>query len=186
MSTMVNRYCATLVALISVLILLLTGCDGANRYGSKRSDDGRQYGGLHEATMKESLDTFFFEWEVTDVKTYKTYPFEDGLYSADDDKVYLEIQLRIKNTFSKDLAMSRDDFVICYDGMEEDEIITGYGKGTIQQKGFMKDLFTLEKGEEIKKSILYIVPDKETYRIAYQEYYDDGFEGDRYEIKVTP
>ena len=46
--------------------------------------------------------------------------------------------------------------------------------------------FTLKKGESITKSILFTVDDKDKYTLCYSEYYEDKFEGDNYEISITP
>ena len=50
----------------------------------------------------------------------------------------------------------------------------------------MDNIYTLKKGETVTGTILYTVPDKAEYLICYKEYYEDGFEGDKYEIAFTP
>ena len=50
----------------------------------------------------------------------------------------------------------------------------------------MENIFTLKKGESITKSILFTVDDKDKYTLCYSEYYEDKFEGDNYEISITP
>jgi hypothetical protein len=50
----------------------------------------------------------------------------------------------------------------------------------------MDNLFTLKQGESITKSILYTVAEKDEYILQYKEYYEDGFEGDTYQIQITP
>lgn len=50
----------------------------------------------------------------------------------------------------------------------------------------MENIFTLKKGESITKSILFTVDDKDKYTLCYSEYYEDKFEGDNYEIQITP
>ena len=50
----------------------------------------------------------------------------------------------------------------------------------------MENIFTLKKGESITKSILFTIDDKDKYTLCYSEYYEDKFEGDNYEISITP
>ena len=79
-----------------------------------------------------------------------------------------------------------NDFTLNYKGKEKDSVITGYGKADLNQDDFMENIFTLKKGESITKSILFTVDDKDKYTLCYSEYYEDKFEGDNYEVSITP
>ena len=115
-----------------------------------------------------------------------TFQFEDGLYQADEGKTYLVVTLTIKNTYEKDIPMSITDFVLDYDGNKSKDVITGYGKADLNQDDYMENVFTLKKGESVTRSILFTVADKDAYTLKYSEYYADQFNGDSYEIKITP
>lgn len=181
-----NRYKIIITFLITVfLICNLFGCDKANKYGSRQSEDGRSYGGVIPVEPDEVSHTAFFDLTVDSVKEYTTYQFKDGLYQAEEGKSYFVVTFIIKNTYEKDLSMSITDFPMVCDGKEENPIY-GFGKVDIEQEEMMDNVFSLKKGEEIKKSILYAVPDAETYQISYTEYYSDEFIGDQFYISISP
>jgi hypothetical protein len=165
----------------------LTGCKGkTDENGSAVSEDGRSYGGVIKVSEDEKAETAFFDLTVDEALQYNTYQFEDGLYQAQDGDVYLVVEVTIKNTYEKDLPMCITDFVLDYDGNEETDPITGYGNTDLKNSDFMDNLFTLKQGESITKSILYTVADKEEYTLQYKEYYEDGFEGNTFQIQITP
>ena len=167
--------------------MLLAGCSGKkNANGSMKAEDGRSYGGLIKAVMKEKVSTAFFDVTIEDAAKYNTYQFEDGLYQADAGNTYLVVTLTIKNTYEKDLPMSITDFTLDFKGNGKENVISGYGKTDLTQDNFMENIFTLKRGESITKSILFTVKDKDQYTINYLEYYEDKFEGDFYQIQLKP
>lgn len=171
--------------LTMVLTGNLIGCGRVDKNGSRQSDDGRNYGGLIEGQQNETQHTAFFDLTVDSVETYNTYQFKDGLYQADEGKTYLLVTLTIKNTYAKDLSMSITDFLMLCNGETENPVY-GFGKVDIAQEEMMDNVFSLKKGEEISKSIMYIVPSSKEYQLCYTEYYADEFVGDSYYIKLNP
>ena len=166
---------------------MTTGCkQKPDENGSLKAEDGRSYGGTIKAKMGEKVQTAFFDLTVESAKKSGTFQFEDGLYQANEGQTYLVVNVTIKNTYEKDLPMSIGDFTLNYKGKEKDSVITGYGKADLNQDDFMENIFTLKKGESITKSILFTVDDKDKYTLCYSEYYEDKFEGDNYEISITP
>jgi hypothetical protein len=171
----------------TALCAALTGCKGkTDENGSSVSEDGRSYGGVLQISQGEKADTAFFDLTLDEALQYDTYQFDDGLYQAQEGNVYLVVKVTIKNTYEEDLPMCITDFVLDYDGNEETEPITGYGNTDLKDSEFMDNLFTLKQGESITKNILYTVAEKEEYTLQYKEYYEDGFEGNTYQIQITP
>lgn len=167
--------------------MLFAGCGiGKDKNGSMKAEDGRSYGGLIEAELGETVSTAFFDVIVKEASKYDTYQFEDGLYQADSGNTYLVVKLTIKNTYEKDLPMSITDFTLDYDGNKSKDIIIGYGKADLKQDDFMENVFTLRKGESITKYVLFTVADKKTYTLNYTEYYEDEFEGNKFQITIKP
>ncbi|HCJ07975.1 MAG TPA: hypothetical protein DHV96_06325 [Lachnospiraceae bacterium] len=166
---------------------MTTGCkQKPDENGSLKAEDGRSYGGTIKGNQGEKVQTAFFDMTVDPVTKNNTFQFEDGLYQADEGKTYLVVTLTIKNTYEKDIPMSITDFVLDYDGNKSEDAITGYGKADLNQDDYMENVFTLKKGESVTKSILFTVEDKDAYILKYSEYYADQFNGDSYEIKITP
>jgi hypothetical protein len=171
----------------TALCVALTGCKGkTDENGSSVSEDGRSYGGVLQISQGEKADTAFFDLTVDEALQYDTYQFDDGLYQTQEGNVYLVVKVTVKNTYEEDLPMCITDFVLDYDGNEETEPITGYGNTDLKDSEFMDNLFTLKQGESITKNILYTVAEKEEYTLQYKEYYEDGFEGNTYQIQITP
>jgi hypothetical protein len=178
-------FCAWMLGI--AFCVALTGCKGkTDENGSTVSEDGRSYGGVIQVAKGEKAETAFFDLTVDEALQYDTYQFEDGLYQAQEGSVYLVVKVTIKNTYEKDLPMCITDFVLDYDDNEETDPITGYGNTNLKDSEFMDNLFTLKQGESITKSILYTVAEKDEYILQYKEYYEDGFEGDTYQIQITP
>lgn len=176
-----------IIGLFALCIVLMTGCgQKKDKNGSLMSDDGRSYGGLIQADMKDTVSTAFFDVTVDEAVKYDTFQFSDGLYQAEEGKTYLLVTLTIKNTYAENLSMSITDFVLNYDGNESTEIITGYGKAEMNKEEYMENLFTLKQDESVTKTILFTVADKEQYTINYTEYYEDQFEGNTFQIEVEP
>ena len=100
--------------------------------------------------------------------------------------VYVLVTITVKNTYAQKLSMGITDFTLNYDENDKKNIIYGYGKTNINQQDMMEDTYTLQKGESITKSILYIVPEKEHYYLDYTEFYLDDFEGDSFKIRFSP
>lgn len=182
-----NKRLLMLLNVFIICSMIFTGCGNRkNKNGSMLSDDGRSYGGLIEAEIKDTVDTAFFDLTVEEAIKYDTYQFDDGLYQADTGNTYLQVKVTIENTYAENLSMSITDFVLDYDGNESESIITGYGKSAVQQEDFMDNLFTLKVGESVTKTILFTVEDKDQYVLKYVEYYSDEFEGDTFKIHMTP
>ena len=174
---------------LAVICLCMTGTgckQKPDENGSLKAEDGRSYGGTIKGNQGEKVQTAFFDMTVDPVTKNNTFQFEDGLYQADEGKTYLVVTLTIKNTYEKDIPMSITDFVLDYDGNKSEDAITGYGKADLNQDDYMENVFTLKKGESVTKSILFTVEDKDAYILKYSEYYADQFNGDSYEIKITP
>ena len=166
-------------------MLLLTGCSGEDKNGSMKAEDGRSYGGIIQTDMKDTVNTAFFEMKINSVSKRSTYQFKEGLYEAGTGNTYLIVDVTITNTFQKDLPMSITDFTLDFEGNDEQQVITGFGNTDLHQEKFMDNLFTLKEGESITKSILFSVKDAEEYILRYEEYYEDGFEGDCYEVILS-
>ncbi len=164
--------------------VFLAGC--GNQNGSKKSDDGRSYGGKIEGSVQEAVKTAFFDVTVNKAEQNELFSFQDGLYKADSGKTYLTVELTITNTYEKDLPMSITDFYLDYDGNGSEEPVTGYGRSELLLDYYMENVFTLKQGESVTGTILFNVDKKDSYKLCYQEYYEDGFHGDTMEIGFIP
>lgn len=177
----------TIIGLFVICIVMMTGCgQKKDKNGSLMSDDGRSYGGLIQADMRDTVSTAFFDVTVDDAVKYDTFQFSDGLYQAEEGKTYLLVTLTIKNTYAENLSMSITDFVLNYEGNKSTEIITGYGKTEMNKEEYMENLFTLKQDESVTKTILFTVADMEQYTLNYTEYYEDQFEGNTFQIELIP
>lgn len=166
-------------------MLMLTGCSGEDKNGSVKAEDGRSYGGTIQTEMDDTVNTAFFEMKINSVSKRNTYQFREGLYEAGSGNTYLIVDVTITNTFQKDIPMSITDFILDFEGNNAEKVITGFGNTDLNQDKFMENLFTLKEGESITKSILFSVKDAEQYILRYEEYYEDGFEGDCYEVILS-
>ncbi len=176
-----------LVCLLMITCMLLSACGNKpNKNGSRRSDDGRSYGGILSGEVEDEMETAFFDFTVLDAVRYDTHQFLDGLYQAEDGNTYLVVTISVTNTYEEDIAMSITDFTLDYKGNDSEDVITGYGKAEIGQDQFMDNIFTLKQDETITKSILYTVKNKKNYVLRYREYYEDDFKGDTFEVQLTP
>lgn len=166
--------------------MLFTGCGGsrADANGSKRSDDGRSYGGVIQVNQEQIAHTAFFDMEVTEVSKRETFSFQDGLYEPEEGNTYLVVTLSLNNTYKENLSMAITDFTLDYEGKDDELLVSGYGQNDFNDSTFMENLFTLKQGEAVTKSILFIVPDKNAYTLRYTEYYADDFVGNTYEIEI--
>lgn len=183
----VSKRIFTVICIMVVFCIFVVGCsEKKDKNGSMKAEDGRSYGGLIEGEIGETVHTAFFDLTVLEASRYNTYQFEDGLYQADSGKTYLVMKITVKNTYEKDLPMSITDFTLDYSGKDAKDVITGYGKADLKQDDFMENIFTLKKGESVTKYILFTVADKKTYTLNYAEYYEDKFEGNKFQINVKP
>lgn len=177
-----------MVLCLGLLCIALTvGCGKSkDKNGSMMSDDGRSYGGLISAEMKDKVSTAFFDVTVEEAVKYSTFQFADGLYQAEEGKTYLVVKVTVQNTYSEDLAMSVTDFTLDYEGKETDKVIVGYGRTETGAAEYLENLFTLKVGESVTGYILFTVTDLEQYTLGYMEYYEDKFEGNSYAITLKP
>ncbi len=176
-----------LVCLLMMSCMLLSACGNKpNKNGSRRSDDGRSYGGIISGEVEDEMETAFFDFTVLDAVRYDTHQFLDGLYQAEDGNTYLVVTISVTNTFEEDIAMSITDFTLDYKGNDSEDVVTGYGKAEIGQDQFMDNIFTLKQDETVTKSILFTVKNKKNYTLRYREYYEDDFKGDTFEVQLTP
>ncbi len=176
------QYRRLVLLMLLIFSFCLTGCSGIkDRNGSKKADDGRTYGGTIEGGMKDTLETAFFDITVEQAVSQETCQFEDSLYQAESGNTYLAVTVTIRNTYEKNLPMSITDFTLDYDDSEGPGIV-GFGRTELKQDEFMENVFTLKKGEQVTKSILFYVEQKESYDLKYKEYYEDEFEGNEFVI----
>ena len=56
-----NIFCFLLLVFV---LCSLFGCGKSNKHGSKKSDDGRSYGGLVEGTQGDTIHTAFFDSSI--------------------------------------------------------------------------------------------------------------------------
>lgn len=164
--------------------VLLSGC--GNKNGSKQSEDGRSYGGTIEGAVQEAVHTAFFDVTVDRAEQNEVFAFQDGLYRAEEGNTYLAVELTITNTYEKDLPMSISDFTLDYEGNTSEDPLIGYGRSELLQEQYLENEFTLKQGESISGTILFHVKKTDSYKLCYQEYYEDGFHGDTMEISFTP
>ncbi len=181
------KYTFLMLSIFMCTCLLLSACGNKpDKNGSRRSDDGRSYGGVIVGEVEDEMETSFFDYTVLDAVRCDTHQFLDGLYQAEEGNTYLVVTIAVTNTYDEDIAMSITDFTLDYKGNDSEDVITGYGKAEIGQDRFMDNIFTLKKDETVTKSILFIVKNKKNYTLRYREYYEDGFKGDTFEVQLRP
>ncbi|MDO5156720.1 MAG: DUF4352 domain-containing protein [Eubacteriales bacterium] len=184
-----NKFNKMVISFLVALTMMIgcVGCKGKpDENGSMKSDDGRSYGGTIYVDEGNEAETAFFHVKVDEAYCYDTYQFEDGLYQADQGMAYVVLKLTIRNTYGKDLPMSITDFILDFEGNEEKNVVTGYGKTELKDEQYMDNLFTLKQGESISKYVMYTVKKKDAYTLKYTEFYEDQLEGDTFCIAVTP
>lgn len=174
-----------IMSLVILTCVICVGCGkGKDANGSMKAEDGRRYAGTIYGKPGEPISTAFFDIRIDEACKYHTFQFDDGLYKAEEGQTYLAVKVTIKNTYEKDIPISITDFILNYDGNNDEKLLVGYGKAEIQRDDFMDNLFTLKQGDSITKYILYIVPEKEQYTVNYTEYYEDHFEGNHFVIET--
>ncbi len=172
-----------LLPLLCLLLLLcLTACGGDTGY----AEDGFADGGL-----EDTMHTRFFDFTIHSAALSDSF---DG-YVPQEGHRLLAAEITITNTFPQTLPMSFLDFQVqwgdergagCYGYPvclgEEDDFST-YATVSDQQLPVTYDL----KVEETREGILlYEVPQRETdFSISYQEFFDDGTEGDVFFVYFT-
>lgn len=153
-----NMLCAGIL-----LLLMLAGCQ---RQVAETSEVVRK-----RVEVGETISTAWFDYTIVSVEELEQDAFEK-IEVAEGDQL-LSVEIELKSTYYEETPMSRYDFQIYWDRMEDtDERCFALEAVTEEQ---LPDTYELDAGETWKGTLLYLVPeDKDRYVLVFQEHFDDG------------
>ena len=176
------RRLLSLCGAVLLLLAALTACADKTGYAQDGFADG---------ALEDTMHTRFFDFTIHSASLTNSF---DG-YTPPEGYQLLEAEITITNTYPQTLPMSFLDFQVQWGEErgagqygypvclgEEDDFST-YTTVSDQQLPVLYDLKVDETREGV---LLYEVPRGETeFSISYQEYFDDGTEGDVFFVYVT-
>ena len=153
-----NMLCAGIL-----LLLMLAGCQ---RQVAETSEVVRK-----RVEVGETISTAWFDYTIVSVEELEQDAFEK-IEVAEGDQL-LSVEIELKSTYYEETPMSRYDFQIYWDRMEDtDERCFALEAVTEEQ---LPDTYELDAGETWKGTLLYLVPeDQNRYVLVFQEHFDDG------------
>lgn len=146
-----------------LLLLMLTGCQGQ---GTETSEAVRK-----RVEIGETISTAWFDYTIVSVEELEQDAFEE--IEVTEGNQLLSVAIKLKSTYYKETPMSRYDFQIYWDHMEDtDERCFALAAVTEEQ---LPDTYELDAGETWEGTLLYLVPeDQDRYVLVFQEHFDDG------------
>ena len=170
--------------LAGAFLFLLTGCNRAvTTSGSVENTteyvETRPAGEQFIGAIKEDMHTAFFDFRLESCSAKTYFDIGDQVYQMEDAYQFLVAKLIITNTLEQDIEMFLDDFLITWD---EETMDYGYGLSYTGKDGYMEDTVTIGTGETIERKILFKVPKAESYILIYDEFYEDGYQGNSYRV----
>lgn len=146
-----------------MLLLILTGCQGQL---SDSSEAVRK-----RVEIGETISTAWFDYTVISVEKLEQNAFEE--IEVLEGNQLLSVEIKLKSTYYKETPMSRYDFQIYWDHMDDaDERCFALEAVTEEQ---LPDTYELDSGETREGTLLYQVPEEQSrYVLVFQEYFDDG------------
>ncbi len=143
---------------------------------------------ITEAQACEPLSTMFFSYTVNDAETAKTLADK----STYDDYCFLVVDLSVANLSDSTISMSDADFWIAW-GEGEDEYdapISAYGEEPVVNDE-LAQVYEVGIGEEVRGSLVFIVPESEdTFVLHTEDYYStsessEPVTGDTYSVTFS-
>ena len=145
--------------------------------GARQLEDGRMVGGTAKGRIGDDMINVFFSFSVD--KADLAHEYEGN--AAERGYVYLVAELTLTNAFDGPLPIWSSDFLLQWGEGANDY---GYPIDQISKMQF-DDAFSLAREESLTKHAVYEVPvyeGKKEFVISYQEYYEDGTEGNTFYI----
>lgn len=183
------RVVGTGVACVLALtfLFLLTGCSNAVTTSGKAEEtteyvETRPTGEHITGGMEENIHTAFFDFQLESCFAKDYFDMGEKVYQIEEGYRFLVAKLLIINTSKEDITMYIDDFLITWDGEKMDY---GYGLHDTGQDGYMEDTLVIPPGEKMERKILFKVPVADTYTLIYDEFYEDGYQGNSYRVSFT-
>lgn len=148
-----------------VLVLFLTGCD---RQGSDSSEVVRK-----RVEVGETISTAWFDYTVISVEELEADSYEE--IAIGEGNQLLAVELKIKSTYYKEIPMSRYDFQLYWDDVEDTDQRCFALNAVVEEQ--LPDTYELGFGETLEGTLLYQVPEEQqNYVLVFQEHFDDGTE----------
>lgn len=161
------------VSIMTMLCLLLTACGtpaAANKVVT--ATDGYAEGGIG-TTFRNA----FFDYSVDSV----AYPSEYEGYVASEDMQLVDVVITIKNTFGDALPMFNSDFQIQWHDLGDGDEDYGFGVEMDSSSTIMPSEYTLANGDTCTYHVVFEVPaEAKEFSVWFQEYFDDGSQGDMF------
>lgn len=145
---------------MTAAVALLTACGGTQGLGGSQSNPGG---------IGDTMSTAWFDYTVTDARLTEAYQGNQ----AETGEQLLVLELEIDSTCYQEVPMTRYDFQLYWEGME-DEDDRCYPLEAAEE-GQLPDAYDLGWGEELTGSLVYRVPqDQRDFALVFQEIIDNG------------
>ncbi len=134
---------------------------------------GRASHDLYLREIGDSIATSFFEYSVTAVRTETVL---EGRQPQESGSQVIVADVQVRNTFQGATAIpvGNYDFKVVWD---EGEV----NAAKMFAEGMYPDYRQLAQGETITGTLVFDIPeDVKTFKIVYEEIWDDGFKGNTY------
>lgn len=170
--------------LAGAFLFLLTGCSQTVSTSGKVEEttayvETRPTGEQVSGAMKEVMHTAFFDFQLESCSSKEYFDMGNQVYQLEEGYRFLVAKLLITNTSGQNIEMYIDDFLITWDGESMDY---GYGLTDTGKDGYMEDTVTIAPGESIERKLMFKVPKADSYTLIYDEFYEDGFQGNSYRV----
>lgn len=143
---------------------------------------------ITEAQAAEPLATMFFDYTVNDAYTETTLADK----STYEDYCFLVVDMTVKNTTDSTISMSDSDFWVVWGEGEYDydAPISAYGEDPVVNNE-LESVYELAPEQEVRGSLVFIVPDDKTsFGLVTEDYYStsesaEPVTGDIFTISFT-
>lgn len=170
--------------LAGAFLFLLTGCNhtvttSGGAEVTTEYVEARPTGKQVTGAIKEDMHTAFFDFQLAGCSSRDYFDMGDQVYQMEEGYQFLVADLLITNTSAQDITMYLDDFLITWDGEAMDY---GYGFTDTGTDGYMEDSIVVATGAAIERRVLFKVPVADSYTLIYDEFYEDGYQGNSYRV----
>ena len=177
-----KRFAAVLLCLL--VMMSLVACGG-------KTLPEEEDGGPHEGEIGGTMETYFFDFTVTNAYCSESY----GDYVADDSKTFLVVNVTVRNTGENAITMYDTDFQARWGDEDEEEysypITAEYSDGLVDAVRQFPEQYDLDGGKSRSGELVFMVPSgRKTYTLEYLELFVDAegetVEGDLFIVSFEP
>lgn len=186
-----RKWFAAFLALIMLGSLAACGKDGLDlnpdKEKDKDNDSGKEDSEFYDGYIGDKMSTYWFDFTVDGA--YSCKEFEGYVPSAGNKLVVVTISL--KNTCGQSVDMWGDDFMIVWDGPEEDDCIDIPLPAGVSDEQFPDEYVLGINGRRTNIAIYEVPEEFRDFAIYFQEIMEDendpeGLMGDAHFVAFTP